>query len=63
MTLAIGCQSCDAAMINGLFCHEIGCPDAWRDYSIRCRVCGFDFKRPAPYETVCDDCHEDSLFG
>lgn len=22
------CDQCEAAMINGVFCHEIGCPNA-----------------------------------
>ncbi len=26
-----GCDGCDPCMINGIFCHETGCPDAWRD--------------------------------
>lgn len=45
------CDQCDAAMINGVFCHETGCPNArkrWvpeREAWIRfmpCRDCGCD---------------------
>ena len=63
MTLTINCYNCAAAMINGVFCHEAGCPSAWRDVRRSCRVCGFDFQPNARHETVCDDCHESSLFG
>ena len=44
------CDQCEALMINGMFCHEIGCPntharydeesDTWiRQY--KCRECGY----------------------
>lgn len=43
------CNQCEAMMINGVFCHETGCPnagsrydaesDAWITQS-RCRECG-----------------------
>jgi hypothetical protein len=26
------CNQCEAAMINGLFCHETGCPNAGKRY-------------------------------
>jgi len=38
------CRSCDDAMINGVHCHETGCPDAWRDELRECRWCGQTFK-------------------
>jgi hypothetical protein len=40
-----GCDQCDAAMINGVFCHEIGCPnkgsrwDAESGEWVKQRVC------------------------
>ena len=36
------CNSCEALMINGVYCHEAGCPDAWRDYTSECAECGCD---------------------
>lgn len=44
-----GCDQCEAAMINGVFCHERGCPNAGSRWSeatgewVRqreCRECG-----------------------
>ncbi len=45
------CDQCEAAMINGVFCHETGCPnskktwvaerDAWVRF-VACRECGCD---------------------
>lgn len=29
--LSCGCNSCSPCRINGVLCHETGCPDAWRD--------------------------------
>lgn len=37
---AAGCDQCDATMINGVFCHETGCPNARRE---RKQEEGFDF--------------------
>ena len=46
------CDQCDAAMINGVFCHETGCPntrkrydsetDTWKTVYI-CRECGGEY--------------------
>ena len=46
------CDECDAAMINGVFCHETGCPntrkrydsssDTWKTICI-CRECGGEY--------------------
>lgn len=29
-----GCDGCNLMIINGILCHEQGCPDAWRDKDI-----------------------------
>jgi len=26
-----GCNGCSPTTVNGVLCHESGCPDAWRD--------------------------------
>ena len=26
-----GCDGCAILSINGVLCHETGCPDSWRD--------------------------------
>ncbi len=38
------CDSCQLLRINGVVCHETGCPDAWRDHARECRECGVDFQ-------------------
>ncbi len=50
------CDSCQALMINGVHCHETGCPDAWEDHTRECFICGFDFQPEDRYQTVCADC-------
>lgn len=25
------CDSCEVLTINGVYCHELGCPEAWKD--------------------------------
>ena len=51
------CTSCEALMMNGVYCHETGCPDAWRDYVRECAECGCNFKPVERYERYCSsDC-------
>ena len=33
------CDQCEVMCINGVRCHEIGCPVAWKDYKIECKNC------------------------
>ena len=47
------CDSCNAIMINGIFCHEIGCPDAWKDYKKKCKNCGKEFKPKEKFQDCC----------
>lgn len=49
------CNSCEAMMINGMYCHEHGCPDAWRDYIRECEWCGSDFKPETCDQVYCSD--------
>ena len=51
-----GCNGCNPVMINGVFCHEAGCPDEWRDYARACRVCGFDFYPHERFQNICESC-------
>ena len=54
------CDSCEMLGINGMACHETGCPDAWKDYKIACFQCGCDFQRENRHQAVCRDCIEDN---
>ena len=47
---SIHCDQCEALMINGLFCHETGCPNSRKTWLpergewvlfLDCRVCGY----------------------
>lgn len=37
------CKSCEMISINGVACHETGCPDAWMTGTIECFECGCRF--------------------
>jgi hypothetical protein len=50
------CQSCATLTINGLPCHETGCPDAWRDQTRECFECGCDFEPESRHERLCPGC-------
>lgn len=50
------CDSCQVAMITNKISHEVGCPDAWRDYAVECWQCGADFYRSERNQSACDSC-------
>ena len=56
ITLACGCDGCNPARINGVLCHESGCPEAWRDATRECFECGCDFSPVGRYDRICPDC-------
>jgi hypothetical protein len=51
-----GCDGCDPSRINGVLCHETGCPYAWKDRAVECSECGCDFYREQQHQRVCPDC-------
>ena len=54
------CNSCEVLNINGLNCHEIGCPDSWMDYKNKCAWCGQEFTPEYKGQKCCsDDCAQD----
>jgi len=48
------CYSCQLVRINGVVCHEIGCPDAWRDRLRECKWCGTDFVPTERSQAFCE---------
>ena len=53
---AVRCNSCQLARINGVLCHETGCPDAWRGRAATCFQCGCEFTPDTRHQQTCDDC-------
>lgn len=61
-----GCDQCAVLSINGVPCHETGCPDAWIDpatgkgYPVECWECGCGYvpaeKPPHRTARICGDC-------
>ncbi len=49
------CQSCQVLRINGVLCHETGCPDSWRTEVRECRECGSEFRPESRAQHCCDD--------
>ena len=49
------CESCEVMNINGVNCHEIGCPDSWKDELRTCKWCGSEFKPTEMNDPFCDD--------
>ena len=54
------CDQCVALMINGVYCHEHGCPDAWKTKKHECKWCGSSFKPEHGSQMFCsDECCKD----
>jgi len=47
------CDSCEQLRINGIVCHELGCPDAWRDTTRECNWCGQEFLPDDSWQKQC----------
>jgi hypothetical protein len=48
------CASCEILNINGIACHEAGCPDAWQNYVRECKWCGQEFEPEDREQDCCD---------
>lgn len=48
------CISCEALRINGVLCHEIGCPDSWKNTIHHCKWCGSVFIPEHSHDQFCD---------
>lgn len=59
----ISCDSCQLIRINGLVCHETGCPNAWKDTSRECKECGTEFQPQASHEKFCSHSCESGYYG
>lgn len=53
------CESCNSATINGVFCHERGCPDSWKYRVNDCFECGCFFVLEHKDQKFCSDCEQD----
>ena len=49
------CDSCNVISINGMNCHETGCPDSWRDYEGECVECGQSFTPEYKGQKFCSE--------
>lgn len=61
--MPVTCDSCELLAINGVVCHETGCPNAWRNEIRECSWCGQEFKPERPEQTCCDDTCAESYNG
>ena len=54
------CNSCNVLNINGINCHETGCPESWKDEKRECDWCGMQFLPEEKFQSCCsDDCWKD----
>ncbi len=53
MSKRITCDQCQLLRINGVVCHETGCPNAWKDSKRECKWCGKEFRPKHQAQQVC----------
>jgi hypothetical protein len=54
------CKQCEAIVINGVLCHETGCPEAYKDQVRECKWCGQEFTPEEQRQEFCsEDCYRD----
>lgn len=56
-----GCDGCNIQVVNGVVCHEQGCPYVFKDRKIECSICGFDFYPEDMFQNICSDCKNDII--
>lgn len=57
------CDQCEVLMIQGVKCHETGCPVAWQDYTKECEWCGTEFKPEERNQNACDASCAEAYYG
>jgi hypothetical protein len=53
--MVMRCDSCQLARINGIVCHETGCPDSHRFTLRECKWCGTEFAPEERKQRFCED--------
>jgi hypothetical protein len=57
------CESCDSCYIQGVFCHETGCPDSHVGTVEGCLWCGREFEPESRDQKFCDESCAESYHG
>jgi hypothetical protein len=52
---AIGCDQCEMVAINGVACHEQGCPSSHVGTVRECFECGCEFEPESRFSRYCSD--------
>jgi len=63
MTKRIRCDQCQLLRINGVVCHELNCPNAWKDYVRECKECGREFKPKKKNQMCCSNSCNKAFYG
>lgn len=56
------CNSCEVLNINGVNCHETGCPEAWKVLHL-CEWCGQEYIPESKQQKTCSPECADSYFN
>lgn len=59
----MSCPSCQLVAINGVLCHETGCPDSHLHSARECDWCGCEFEPESRHQRFCDESCAESYHG
>lgn len=62
-TRRVKCDQCQLLRINGVVCHETGCPNAWKGTTAECKWCGTTFRLKSNHQRFCSKSCERSWRG
>ena len=57
------CTQCEILYINGVKCHEPGCPEAYRDEKRACKWCGQEFTPEHHRQLFCENSCYAAYYG
>lgn len=57
------CDSCEVIRINGIVCHEQGCPDSWKGKQRECKECGNKFTPTEKEQYCCSGSCSSAYYG
>ena len=59
----VHCDSCEMLAINGVACHEIGCPKSHIGTTRECEWCGSEFEPESKHQRFCDESCAEAYYG
>ena len=57
------CDQCDSVTIQGVYTHELGCPNSYKETLVECKWCGQLFEGAMLNQDFCGEDCSDSYYN